>query len=377
MRPRRPLAGFRWFTLLLPLLAVLLTSAPASTSTTASSSDDEPKQAFTLAVVRRDSIAIPFATYDGKRWRNDWPYPQPRLTAPIALTDMPKKWWSGIGPIKQWTFLPLESSESAPRTLETTAPALFYTHCRQGLGVRTSYSTRDVIPPPDVQPYPKAGLAMAAAAGSIAPKITPIEILDVASHPLVDPLARTLVSAVAEKENVTIGTYTRAGEGWTHPYSKEERAETPFRIEALYKITRGVGDQDVYYFEGLKHYAIRDRKSAAAKTESAPGKEPCDLVTFVGGWLIGREDELLKDKTLIKPKQVTVHVTSCDFASSNFMLPLGAVLVKDKTYWVAQMSNWTHEHYSVFDININVKDDDDLIMPSMIGDGGSCRQRPD
>ncbi len=289
------------------------------------------------------------------------------------------------------------------------------------------------MPPPHVQPYPKAGLAVSG--GASAPAIAPIEIVDIASSPLVTPLARTLVAEVAEEEKRIIGNYMRAGEGWKHPYTEEERKETPFRIEALYKVARGLGDRDVFYFEGLKHYAIRDpepssskksqsieRRSrpddvaesaidadgaggegiaviatrgagenrgggvtgtagaaaaaaagaavAAAQKGGGPGQEPCDLVTFVSGWLIGREDELLKDVERIKPKQVKVVVTSCDFAAASIMLPLGVVRVKDKSLWAVQWSGWTHEHYSLTEVK-----DDDLILAAIGSSGGQCLRK--
>jgi hypothetical protein len=67
---------------------------------------------------------------------------------------------------------------------------------------------------------------------------------------------------------------------------------------------------------------------------------------------------------------VAVTVTSCDFASANIMLPLGAVRMKDKAMWAVQWSGWTHEHYSVLDIK-----EDDLIVPATAGEGGFCPRR--
>jgi hypothetical protein len=143
MRPRRSLAGVPFLRqirlrsiLLLPILVVILTTTPSSV---ASSADEEAKQRFTLAVVRRDSIAIPFATYDGKRWKNAWPNPESRVTAPIMLADVPRRWWSGLGPIAKWTFWPLDEADGASRTLETIAPTWFPAHCQQGMGLRTTY----------------------------------------------------------------------------------------------------------------------------------------------------------------------------------------------------------------------------------------------
>lgn len=379
MRPRLSLAGFRRSALLLPILVVRLTS-----SSSTAPSPDEAKESFTLAVVRRDSIAIPFATYDGKRWKNAWPMPASQVTAPIALSDVPKKWWSGTDPVTKWTFWPIDASGGGSSTLETIGPTWYPAHCQQGIGLRTTYSARELVPPPRVQPYPKAGLAVSSAtvgagggtggaAGMAAPPvIEAIQVVDIASSPLVTPLARSIVSTVFDEEKKRIVIFMRAGESWTHPYSDEERKETPLKIEALYKVARGLGEKDVYYFEGLKFYAIRDAKASDKKprTEGNPETEPCDLVTFVSGWLIGREDELLKDPARIKPVQIMVNVTSCDFERANIMLPLGAVRVKDKAMWAVQWSAWTHEHYSVLDIK-----EDDLILSATGGEGGSCPRR--
>jgi hypothetical protein len=372
MRQRHSLAGFLRWILLLPILVVL----PTSSSSTAPSADEEAKESFTLAVVRRDGIAIPFATYDGKRWKNSWPPPESKVTAPIMLTDVPRRWWSGLAPVAKWTFWPTEAADGEPRTLETIGPMIYPAHCQQGLGLRTTYSTREVIPPPHIQPYPKVGLAVSSGpASATRATIERIEIVDIATSPLVTPLARTLVSEVSEEEKRRIAGYIRMGEGWSHPYNEAERKETPLRIEALYKVARGLGDRDVFYFEGLKHYAIRDpessrsKKSQAAKPEGGPGQEPCDLVTFVAGWVIGREDELLKDHALIKPKQVRVSVTSCDFAAASIMFPLGVVRVKDKALWAVQWSNWTHETYQLTEVT-----DDNLILAAGTT-GGQCLPR--
>jgi hypothetical protein len=114
----------------------------------------------------------------------------------------------------------------------------------------------------------------------------------------------------------------------------------------------------------------QSKEPAAKNGGGGPGQEPCDLVTFVSGWLFGRQDELLKDKERIKPKQVRVSVTSCDFASAPIMLPLGLVRMKDKALWVVQWSGWTHEHYAVLDVK-----DDDVIAAVSASGGGQCPER--
>ena len=133
-----------------------------------------------------------------------------------------------------------------------------------------------MVPPPHIQPYPKAGLAVAGAA-----VISPIEIVDVATSPLVVPLARALVRSVYDEETKLVKNYVRAEVGWLHPYSDDERKETPFRIDAMYKVARGLDGRDVYYYEGLKHYAVRDPASKSSKTSSSKTPPVGDVDTRV------------------------------------------------------------------------------------------------
>jgi len=50
---------------------------------------DAPRTVFSAGVLRRDGIIIPFAAFDGKRWRNAWPPPALELTIPIDLRGIP------------------------------------------------------------------------------------------------------------------------------------------------------------------------------------------------------------------------------------------------------------------------------------------------
>jgi hypothetical protein len=381
--------------------------------------------AFTLAVVRRDAIAIPFATYDGKRWKNAWPLPESRITAPISNADVPKRWWSGRDPIARWTFFPIRGES---REIGTQGPTWFPSHCSQAVGLRTSYQATEPMPPPNVQPYPKDGLAVSGAA-----KITPIEIFDVASSPAARELEKFLAETVYDSETKIVHQYTRTSPGWTHSYTDDERKGNPVRLEALYRVTRGLGDRDVYYFEALKHYAVReaakdstdtrrrptrdvdmveiararqaastdasrrtapdpgapvdpslpfapDRSGSDAKRSAPPatkvertspaaqelekaGYAPCDLLTYVSGWVTRKGDEK------IDPITVNVIVTSCDLNAAYIMLPLAVVHVKDKPLWVVQWSGWTHEHYSVLDVR------DDRVVTTAWARGGNCVDR--
>src|SRR5712692_158569 len=60
---------------------------------------DVSSDKLTVGVLRRDGIVIPFATFDGKRWRRDWPEPRQRVDVPATLSSVPSRWWGPLKPI--------------------------------------------------------------------------------------------------------------------------------------------------------------------------------------------------------------------------------------------------------------------------------------
>ena len=48
------------------------------------------RDAFTIAVLRRDGILIPFAAFDGRAWETPWPASDSGVVLPIALGDVPR-----------------------------------------------------------------------------------------------------------------------------------------------------------------------------------------------------------------------------------------------------------------------------------------------
>ena len=46
-------------------------------------------QKFSLAVLRRDGVMIPFASYDGRGWTVAWPGSATDVPLPISLGDIP------------------------------------------------------------------------------------------------------------------------------------------------------------------------------------------------------------------------------------------------------------------------------------------------
>src|SRR4051794_28317478 len=86
---------------------------------------DEPR-GFAVAVLRRDGLLIPFATFDGKRWRNTWPAPHGfELTIPISTGSVPTRWWGIPGRREIWQAW----VDGASSSLRVVQPDWVGVHC--------------------------------------------------------------------------------------------------------------------------------------------------------------------------------------------------------------------------------------------------------
>jgi hypothetical protein len=113
------------------------------------------QKAFTLAVMRRDGVIVPFANYSGGNWSKRWPTPFVDADVPITLRDVPGKWWGREGPSTTWTCLPFGASPADPRD----GAVLFDTHCVEHRA-QDRFRGVEPIPPPFLHHHPKDGLAV-------------------------------------------------------------------------------------------------------------------------------------------------------------------------------------------------------------------------
>jgi hypothetical protein len=308
--------------------------------------DAPPQNAFTLAIVRRDGMMFPFAAYDGKHFSNPWPPPEKTVTAPITVRDIPKDWWLHHEPMNDWTFFPLNAEGGSQRVIHVTGTAWFPAYCLQAIGLRTDYKPTVLPPPPRIQPYPKDGVAVAGDT-----TISPIEIVKDPNDKTAVALRTRLTEVVNPKEDAIIKQYLH--QSWLHPYTAQEREETPITLEALYRVPHDVGGKDVYYFEAVKRYFWPKKL-----------QEKCDLVTFASGWFTTGEGD-----TTVGKLTPDVKVTSCDFENVGFMLPLGTVTIDRKRLWITQWSNWNAEVYTIME----PREED--VVKLFETPGGECEKR--
>jgi hypothetical protein len=345
--------GQRWPVVgsLVSLLFLLAAAPPA------------PKQApFALAMLRRDGLLIPFASYDGQ-WKNHWPPPGKPEDMPLSAADIPKAWWPDKKAITAWNVSGIGNGPVNLRPLQVKGVNWFRAGCVQAIALITDYRPMTLPPPPRVRPYPKDALAFS---GDVT-----IDRIDIVGpkDSVVKALEDALPAEVDKKEDTTIESI---GHGWKHSYMREERKKVPISLEALYRVPKGYEGRNLYYFEAVKRYFMPKDNQLWRMKSMVPGvkQEPepertCDLVTFASGFFA------LTPQGLIGDLNAKVSISSCDYAQARFMLPLGTVVIDDVRHWIVQWSNPAFESYAI------LKPNKDGNMEQVFDAGGGACARPD
>ena len=293
---------------------------------------ERPK--FSLAVLRRDGVMIPFASFDGRAWGVQWPDSDFSVPLPIGRDDIPKKWWGPQGPEAPWRAM-LPGGETRPLTLGKPVHAKIF--CCGHPAIATDYRGDPIDPrEPTV---PKDGLAVSG----------DVKIDDIISVSVHAPDAKRVIDLITGEFNKEEGLATAQFVAWMHPYSAAARAEFPIELEAFYRTsdssTRGAWKTT--YIEAIRRFPTR------------PGDSGCGLITFVRGWIT---EQAGKAPVI----NLGARVTYCDRAEVSFMLPFGRMAIDNEVYWVYQISSWRDEVYTVSRIRSTE------VRPVVAVAGGGC-----
>ena len=319
-----------------------LTWSVAATLGAAAEDEGGPRPPFTLAILRRDSVLVPFATWTGKDWTNTWPVPRKAAETPITLDAVPKRWWGKTGPIAAWHAW---TRDGAQHELRPASPTWFLAHCEQGTGIRSSYKSPVPAPPPILQPYPKDGIA-----ASTAMKFQPIAVMG-STSPIWKAVGDALPEPLAAEEDRLVKGLSV--EGWQHPQREAGRRQVPVTVEALYRTSAGTGGQFLYYFEAVKRYPSDEppktpretpvKQDALDKRAADAARETdCGVVTFVSGWFHAGNGD-----SAVKLGAITAVLTSCDYAAADVMFPLAYTDWNGSPLWIVQFSGWGREWYAL------------------------------
>lgn len=291
------------------------------------------RTAFSLGVLRRDGVLIPFCSHNGRAWSTDWPGID-SSELPITVDSVPKKWWGPVGPGAAWTAW-LADGSTRPLALER--PQQLRIFCGTHLGLQTDYQGGPFDPrEPTVE---KDGLAIAGDA-----RLLPITTVSLHSQD-----ARALVAAITDDFNKEEKLAATRFVAWQHPFGEAQRRSYPIELESFYRARESTpsGEWMTTYVEAVRRFP------------ALPGDQECGLITFVRGWVLEREGR----KPVI---DLGARVTYCDRADVSFMQPFGRLLIDREPYWVYQMSSWRDELYGVSRIK------PDEVRPVMVVAGGGC-----
>jgi len=266
--------------------------------------------AFTIAVLRRDGIVVPFATFDGRTWSSHWPRPALDLTVPINVESVPSGWWGPTGPLASWEAWVARDGER--QTIHVVQPDWIDVHCARQIGLRTDYRASEFPAPPEEQPYPKDGLAVS----------PPQPIERIQSVPPTGSEASEMTTVLLEAFN---DAERHTARKFNHPIKASQRERIGPDIEAVY--AHG-GEPRVYYVESRREYHTLG--------------DECALVAFGTGWFV-RENGRWRSLSM------AVDALNCDRLGGSYMMPLGVARIGTRVFWLAQFSGWDHERYVVIE----------------------------
>ncbi len=315
----------------------------------------DERQSFTVGILRRDGVVIPFATFDGNKWTNRWPA-EHATEVPIGLADVPKGWWPDSQVHTDWTAW-LTSGASQP--VKAREPALVSVHCSRRVGVRTDFVAPEPPPPPDFQPYPKSGLAVTGPAPVTIERIELVSPGSADAKALVDKVKDSVAAAETKKVRAWANR-APAVDSWTHPVDDKGRAKSPLALEVVARTPGLTVNSTVSYFEGVKKYPgfiqVPPTSTLSPSINGLP--QMCEYLTFAGGWFLAGASE-----TIV----AGADLSNCNREGLVYTLPLGAIRTGGRLFWIVQASSWDFERYDVIEIRQT-----DVKSALSVG-GGTCR----
>lgn len=278
---------------------------------------EERAEAFSLGVLRRDGVIIPFASFSGRRWDSAWPADTRYLELPISLADIDRGWWGRS--IQPPTTMTLWADGKPRGELTLMAPSFVRLPCGRRLALQTNYHPAELPPAPFEQPFPKDGLVV-----SGAQRVDAVETM-AKDSPEARGMAGGIVPEFNDAEDAAANSFT----SWKHPFPKADRHKRPIVVEALYRAPMDDAGWTAYYIEAVREYP------------PGPQDKECGLRTIARGW--ARVGPTPKQNYV----ELGAQVTYCDRFGATFMLPLGLIRVAGGTYWVYQLAGYESESYLI------------------------------
>jgi hypothetical protein len=283
-------------------------------------------ESSTFAVLRRDGVIVPFASYEAGRWLNRWPEPGRRIDIPISIEATPKSWWLRDVPAATWNAWPVQGES---RVIRVRNPVNLTVQCERHVGLQTDYSSIAPPVPRDMQPHPKDGLATS---GDVA--VEPIEMLSAASadwarvlDAIKDPFSASETKAASKSSRYA-------------ELDPQRRAQFPLEIEVLFRSPGSKPGTQELYFEAVRRYSRRPPSTPLVTI--APDRRP---LAYGAGWVVVNGAGAVTIQGTI-----TVEMSDNEREELLYALPLGSFRLGGRRYWAVQRAGWGYERYEIIEI---------------------------
>jgi hypothetical protein len=304
-----------------------------------------------VALLRSDSVLVPFAMYNDLRWSNPWPKPTfenlPDTPSPQALSDIPSS-WSGQMPLPTaWKLLSLNGDS---KMLRVSKPVQFDAHCAGNWGLLTDYHSKDT------DHFPPIGVAL-----SSNQKIEGIKLLEESRRPLDDhsteweqllsfvkPIFQQAETKKMLKETrgnprILNGRLERTG----HPLDPKERGKVAIKLNAVYRGMPEDGNTTFYYLEAVKEYLFM-------------GIQYSTGLSILQAWVSknSQGEFQVLGKTLTITNEGGKEIVT--------VIPLGFLSLQERTYFIVYEHGYENERYLIYKLNRS------SLVKQIETDGGSC-----
>lgn len=264
---------------------------------------------FVVGVWGEGDAIIPFADFDGQRWRSSWPLPVNAEPDSTPLQRIPAAWWGGS------TFQPiweLVEPNGARRSVQVTgtAPAGLGSGCSRNLGVKTDA-------PVDTFQY---GNVLAANRSGV-----------------IEPVNK-LTSGTAEWRNISAllsDIYRR------HETTAWKDVPEDFRPDLDAPLSMPRLDAAYMYRDELGEYAYFESSRQFARRRDQLGDER----SFITGWLWR--------SSATSPFQLVVVQaarTDGDGKGATSFHPLGLVREGSSRFWLGSLWSYAYRGMTVLDV---------------------------
>jgi hypothetical protein len=265
---------------------------------------------FVVGVWGQGDAIIPFADFDGQRWRSNWPSPVEAQPDSIPLSQIPAEWWGRSTFRSTWELIePNDGRRSVQIT--GTAPAGLGSDCSGSLGLKTDA-------PVETFPY---GTVLAASRSGV---VEPVNKL--ASNAAGWRTVSALLPEIYRRHEA------KAWKDVSEDFRPDmDAALSTSRLDALYMFRDELGEYA--YFESSRQFARRREQAG-------------DQRSVITGWL-------WRPSATTPFQLVTVQATTSDGDGKGAasLRPLGVVRDGSRRFWLATLSSYAYSGVTVLGVS--------------------------